>query len=107
MCRCSLYYLFKGLLVIVFAPDIIMMGHGQFVCKQAVFILVHILFQYCLDRFVVVDTMAKCPLAHTDQPLFTSLFGEGQDAHARPVSLFGMLFAVQDFMYIKTYVFVD
>ena len=94
-------------MIIVFAPDIVMLGHGSFIGKQAFFILVHLIFQDELDGLIIIDAITQCPAAGTGQPLRTGFLGKTQNPDAGAISLLGMLPAVQNLEDIQPDIFMN
>ena len=81
-----------------------MVWHGQLTCKQAVFILIHVLFQDHINGFVVIETVTQASSASQDQAFIAHPLGKAQDTQAGFLSLLGVAFAVKDVMDIEPYI---
>jgi hypothetical protein len=78
-----------------------MAGHRQFICEQAFFVLIHLLFQDHMNGLVVINAIVKPSSAGHDQAFITYLTGEAKNTQAGLISLLGVLFTVEYIMDIK------
>ena len=88
-------------MIVVFAADIVMLGHRQLIGKKAFFILVHLVFQDELDGLIIIAAITQRSSAGAGQTLMTRLFSKAQDTDAGAVGLFGMLLAVKYFQNVE------
>ena len=86
-----------GLLIVVFAADVVMQGHGEVVILGPRVFFIQLFFQNELDGFIVVGFKAQRPSAGIDQRLITYLLCKAQDPHTGLVSLLGVLLALKYF----------
>src|SRR5690606_10993454 len=85
----------KGLFIIFLSSYVSMFGHGKFLCKKTFLVIVHPVSQDSLYGLVIIDSIAQRPSAGLCKAVVADLFGKAQYPHTGPISLFGVLFALQ------------
>jgi len=84
-----------------------MAGQRQFLDKEAVFIIIHLIFKDGLYGFVVIYSIVKCPAVSSNEAFITSFTGKAKYAHSGFISLLGMLLSLKYIKNIQPDIFVD